>query len=98
MRENIDCYRTFQKTFHRTGLRCRISRRIFDSPKSGYQGGQIVFCVDYNRSVPTGLVYLTVRVNLADQNSPELFTLIDPVGATLRKHGLLAVLGVGRYL
>jgi hypothetical protein len=57
-----------------------------------------VFRVDYNRSMPTGLVYLTLRFNLADQNSPELFTLIDPIGATLRKHRLLAVLGVGRYL
>ncbi len=43
-----------------------LDGRIFDRAKR-HQSAQIVFRVDYNRSVPTGLVYVTHRVKFADK-------------------------------
>jgi hypothetical protein len=39
-----------------------LNTRIFDRAKPTYQSAQIVFRVDYNRSVPTGLVYVAHRI------------------------------------
>jgi hypothetical protein len=44
-----------------------LDGRIFDHAKSAYQSAQIVFRVDYSRGAPTGLVYVTHRVNPADR-------------------------------
>ena len=39
-----------------------LDARIFDRAKPAHQSAQIVFRVDYSRSVPTGMVYVTHRV------------------------------------
>ncbi|MEY2536678.1 MAG: hypothetical protein QOG67_418 [Verrucomicrobiota bacterium] len=39
-----------------------LNARVFDSTQPAHQSAQIVFRVDYSRSVPIGLVYLTHRV------------------------------------
>jgi len=39
-----------------------LDARIFDRAQPAHQSAQIVFRVDYSRSVPTGLVYVTHRV------------------------------------
>ncbi len=44
-----------------------LDARIFDRAKPAHQSAQIVFRVDYSRSAPTGLVYVTHRVKFADQ-------------------------------
>ena len=44
-----------------------LDARIFDRAKPAYQSVQIVFRVDYIRSAPTGLVYVTHRVKFADR-------------------------------
>jgi hypothetical protein len=44
-----------------------LNGRIFDQAKSAYESAQIVFRVDYSRSAPTGLVYVTHRVKSADR-------------------------------
>lgn len=44
-----------------------LDGRVFDRAKSAHQSAQIVFRVDYSRSVPTGLVYVTHRVKYADR-------------------------------
>jgi hypothetical protein len=45
-----------------------LTSRIFDQANPTYQIAQIVFRVDYSRSTPTGLVYVTHRVKSADRN------------------------------
>jgi hypothetical protein len=44
-----------------------LDGRIFDRGKSGYQSAQIVLRVDYNRGVPTGLVYVAHRITSANR-------------------------------
>jgi len=44
-----------------------LGRRVFDPSRPTYQSAQIVLRVDYNHSVPTGLVYVTHRVKFADR-------------------------------
>jgi len=44
-----------------------LDTRIFDRAKPAHQSAQIVFRVDYSRSAPTGLVYVTHRVRFADR-------------------------------
>ena len=44
-----------------------LNGRIFDHAKTEYESAQIVFRVDYSRSAPTGLVYVTHRVKSADR-------------------------------
>jgi hypothetical protein len=44
-----------------------LDRRVFDRAKPAYQSTQIVFRVDYSRSSPTGLVYVTQRINSAER-------------------------------
>jgi hypothetical protein len=44
-----------------------LDARIFDRGKPPHQSAQIVFRVDYSRSAPTGLVYVTHRVRFADR-------------------------------
>jgi hypothetical protein len=44
-----------------------LNGRIFDQAKSAYESAQIAFRVDYSRSAPTGLVYVTHRVKSADR-------------------------------
>ena len=44
-----------------------LDGHIFDRAKPAYQSAQIVFRVDYSRSAPTGLVYVTHRVKSADR-------------------------------
>jgi hypothetical protein len=44
-----------------------LNGRIFDHAKAAYESAQIVFRVDYSRSAPTGLVYVTHRIKSADQ-------------------------------
>jgi hypothetical protein len=44
-----------------------LDAHLFDRAKPAYQSAQIVFRVDYNRSTPTGLVYVTHRVKAADR-------------------------------
>jgi len=39
-----------------------LNSRVFDRTKPAHQSAQIVFRVDYSRSVPIGLVYVTHRV------------------------------------
>jgi hypothetical protein len=39
-----------------------LNARVFDRTKPAHQSAQIVFRVDYSRSVPIGLVYVTHRV------------------------------------
>ena len=39
-----------------------LDARIFDRARPAHQSAQIVFRVDYSRSVPTGMVYVTHRV------------------------------------
>ena len=43
-----------------------LNGRVFDRTKP-YQSAQIVFRVDYSRSAPTGLVYVTHRVKSSDR-------------------------------
>ena len=43
-----------------------LDARVFGRGKTQHQSAQIVFRVDYSRSVPTGLVYLTHRIKFAD--------------------------------
>lgn len=42
-----------------------LDSHVFDPVKSAYRSAQIVFRVDYSRSAPTGLVYMTHRVKPA---------------------------------
>jgi hypothetical protein len=44
-----------------------LDGRIFDRSGPGHQSAQIVFRVDYSRSVPTGMVYVTHRMKLAER-------------------------------
>ena len=44
-----------------------LDARIFDRSRPAHQSAQIVFRVDYSRSAPTGLVYVTHRVKFAEQ-------------------------------
>ena len=44
-----------------------LDARIFDRSKPAYQSAQIVLRVDYSRSAPIGLVYVTHRVKFADR-------------------------------
>jgi len=44
-----------------------LDGRVFDGAKGAHQSAQIVFRVDYSRSVPTGLVYVTHRVKYPDR-------------------------------
>jgi len=44
-----------------------LDSRIFDRAGPAHQSAQIVFRVDYSRSVPTGLVYVTHRVKFAER-------------------------------
>ena len=44
-----------------------LDARVFDRAKPAYQSAQIVFRVDYSRSAPTGLVYVTHRVKFAER-------------------------------
>ena len=44
-----------------------LDSRIFDRASPAYQSAQIVFRVDYSRSTPTGLVYVTHRVKVTDR-------------------------------
>jgi hypothetical protein len=44
-----------------------LDARIFDRAGPAHQSAQIVFRVDYSRSVPIGLVYVTHRVRFADR-------------------------------
>lgn len=48
-------------------LIAELEARVFRRAKSKYQSAQIVFRVDYHRSVPTGLVYVTHRVKFAER-------------------------------
>ncbi len=48
-------------------LIAELEARVFRRAKSKYQSAQIVFRVDYSRSVPTGLVYLTHRIKFAER-------------------------------
>jgi hypothetical protein len=48
-------------------LIAELDARVFGHAKSTYQSAQIVFRVDYSRSVPTGLVYLTHRIKFAER-------------------------------
>ena len=50
------------------GFVAELDGRIFDRSRR-HQSAQIVFRVDYNRSVPTGLVYVTHRVKFADKKN-----------------------------
>jgi uncharacterized protein (DUF736 family) len=43
-----------------------LNTRVFDNARQ-HQSAQIVFRVDYSRSAPTGMVYLTHRVKFADR-------------------------------
>jgi hypothetical protein len=45
----------------------QLDAKIFDRRGPSHQSAQVVFRVDYSRSLPTGLVYLTHRVKLADR-------------------------------
>jgi hypothetical protein len=44
-----------------------LNGRVFDRGRPAHQSAQIVFRVDYSRSTPTGLVYVTHRVKFADK-------------------------------
>ena len=44
-----------------------LNGRVFDHGNAPYRSAQIVFRVDYSRSQPTGLVYLTHRVKAVDR-------------------------------
>jgi hypothetical protein len=44
-----------------------LDSRIFDRARPAFQSAQIVFRVDYSRSAPTGLVYVTHRLKFADR-------------------------------
>jgi hypothetical protein len=45
----------------------QLDARLFDRRGPSHQSAQVVFRVDYSRSLPTGLVYLTHRVKSADR-------------------------------
>jgi hypothetical protein len=45
----------------------QLDAKIFDRRGPSHQSAQVVFRVDYSRSLPTGLVYLTHRIKLADR-------------------------------
>lgn len=44
-----------------------LNARIFQRGEQ-HQSAQIVFRVDYSRSAPTGLVYVTYRLKLAEKS------------------------------
>jgi hypothetical protein len=48
-------------------LIAELDTRVFGRAKSKYESAQIVFRVDYSRSMPTGLVYLTHRIKFAER-------------------------------